>query len=132
MSVSLYYRASRAIPLTDAETAAVERVVAAHMSSFPYQDEESLYPYDSETLHLYDSTEPDEIVAGATKMPRDPGRVLLVITHVLDAVTQLRRALPAASWHVHLDDLDVPWDENDGYGLPGMRDEGLAREPGNP
>ncbi|MFI9161083.1 hypothetical protein [Kitasatospora aureofaciens] len=126
MSVSLYYRASRAMPLTNAETATVERIVAAHMSSFPYQDEESLYLYDSS------GSEPDEIVAGSTKMPLDPSRALPVIAHVLGAVTELHRALPGAQWHVHMDDLDVPWHENDGYVLPDMRDEGLATELGNP
>ncbi|MFJ2271695.1 hypothetical protein ACIOHO_36375 [Streptomyces sp. NPDC087849] len=124
MSVSLYYCASRAAPLTDAEMAAVERIAAARMSSFPYQDEES--------LHLYHNggSEPDEIVAGSTKMPFAPGRVLPVVAHTLDSVTYLRRALPGAEWRVHMDDLDVPWDEDEGYVLPGMRDADLMAEPG--
>lgn len=116
MSVSIYYSASRAVPLTAAETSAVDRVVAARESSFPCQDEESLCLYED------GGSEPDEIVAGATKMPVDPDLVLPVIAHVLDSVTELRRALPGAEWHVHMDDLDVPWDEDEGYALPGMRD----------
>ncbi|WP_112469081.1 hypothetical protein [Streptomyces triticisoli] len=125
MSVSLYYCASRAMPLTDAETAAVGRIVAAHMSSFPYQDEESLYLYDN------GGSAPDEMVAGSTKMPLDLDRILPVLNHVLDSVTELRRALPGAKWRVHVDDLDVPWDENDGYAFPGMRDVDPAAEPGD-
>ncbi|MFF0739179.1 hypothetical protein ACFYVL_02160 [Streptomyces sp. NPDC004111] len=113
MSVSLYYRASRTVPLAAAEASAVARVVAARESSFPYPDEESLYLYEN------GGSEPDEIVAGSTKMPFDPDRVLPVIAHVLDSVTALRRALPGAVWRVHLDDLDVPWDEDGGYALPG-------------
>ncbi|MFD6275268.1 hypothetical protein ACFWFI_06810 [Streptomyces sp. NPDC060209] len=124
MSVSLYYCASRSMPLTDAETAAVERIVAARTSSFPYEDQESLYLYDS------DDSRPDEVVAGSTKMPFDPGQVLPVLDHVLGSVSQLRRALPGAEWHVHMDDLDVPWDETDGYAFPGMRDADLAAELG--
>ncbi|MET7366444.1 hypothetical protein ABZS61_11535 [Streptomyces sp. NPDC005566] len=124
MSVSLYYSAIRAMPWTGAETAAVERIVAAHMSSFPYQDQESLYLYDR-----YDGR-PDEILAGATKLPLDPGRVLPVLDHVLGSVTELRRALPGAVWCVHMDDLDVPWDETEGYAFPGMRDPDLAAELG--
>ncbi|MED7953779.1 hypothetical protein, partial [Streptomyces sp. BE303] len=108
MSVSLYYSADRAMPRTDAETATVERIVAAHASSFPYQDEEGLSLDD-------DGTGPDEILAGSTKLPGDPGRMLPVMVHVLGAVTELRRALPGAEWRVHMDDLDVPWDEQDGY-----------------
>ncbi|HWU11628.1 MAG TPA: hypothetical protein VN520_35645 [Streptomyces sp.] len=124
MSVSLYYCASRATPLTDAETAAVERIVAAHMAAFPYEDQESLYLYDSE------AGRPDEVVAGSTKMPLDPGRMLPVLDHVLGSVTELRRALPGAEWHVHMDGLDVPWDGTEGYAFPGMRDPDLAAELG--
>ncbi|WP_406093123.1 hypothetical protein [Streptomyces sp. NBC_01013] len=122
MSVSLYYNAHRATPLTEAESEAVERVVAAHMASFPYDDEESLYVYDGR------SSESREIVAGSTKMPFDPGRLMPVIAHVLDSVTELRRALPDAEWRVHMDDLDIPWDEAEGYALPGMRDPDLIAE----
>ncbi|MDX3055923.1 hypothetical protein PV394_12370 [Streptomyces sp. NE06-03E] len=124
MSVSLYYSASRAMPATDAEGAAVERIVAAHMESFPYEDEESLHLYASDDSH------PDEVVAGSTKMPFDPGRVLGVLDRVLGSVSELRRALPEAEWRVHMDDLDVPWDETEGYAFPGMRDPDLAAEPG--
>ncbi|MEE2037064.1 hypothetical protein Q8791_07505 [Nocardiopsis sp. CT-R113] len=126
MSVSLYYKASRATPLSGTETADVERVVAAHMSSFPYRDEESLH------LHGFADGDPEEIVAGSTKMPFDPGRALPVLAHVLDSVTALRRALPGAEWRVHMDDLDVPWDEEEGYALPGMRDADLIAELGGP
>ncbi|MFD9751768.1 hypothetical protein [[Kitasatospora] papulosa] len=126
MSVSLYYCASRATPLTDAETAAVERIVAARTASFPYEDHESLYLYDG------DEGRPDEVVAGSTKMPFDPGKVLPVLDHVLGSVTELRRALPGADWRVHMDDLDVPWDETEGYAFPGMRGPDLATDPGGP
>ncbi|MER6229830.1 hypothetical protein ABT169_11850 [Streptomyces sp. NPDC001616] len=126
MSVSLYYCASRATPLTDAETAAVERIVAARTASFPYEDQESLYLYDG------DEGRPDEVVAGSTKMPFDPGKVLPVLDHVLGSVTELRRALPGADWRVHMDDLDVPWDETEGYAFPGMRGPDLPTDPGCP
>ncbi|MFD0340739.1 hypothetical protein ACFVH0_19000 [Streptomyces sp. NPDC127117] len=120
MSVSIYYSARRAEPLTGAESAAVERVVAARAESFPYDDEESLYLYGG------DDDQDDEIFAGSTKLPVDPGRWLPVTAHVLDSVTELRRAVGEAQWHVHLDDVDVPWDEREGYALPGMRDDALG------
>ncbi|MER5711370.1 hypothetical protein [Streptomyces sp. NPDC002122] len=122
MSVSLYYSARRTTPLTEAESASVARVVAAHTASFPYDDEESLDLYDP------DASEPEEIIAGSTKMPFDPGHLMPVIAHVLDSVTELRRAVPDAEWRVHMDDLDVPWDETEGYALPGMRDADLIAE----
>ncbi|MGW2087984.1 hypothetical protein [Streptomyces sp. NPDC001880] len=124
MSVSIYYSARRAQPLTAAESAAVEHVVAARARSFPYDDEESLYLYGG------DHNEDDQIIAGSTKLPRDPGRWLPVTAHVLDSVTELRHAVGGAEWHVHIDDVDVPWDETEGYALPGMRDEALAAELG--
>ncbi|BAJ27171.1 MULTISPECIES: hypothetical protein [Kitasatospora] len=110
MSVSLYYHARRPVPLTAAEGAAVERIATAHRAAFPYPDEEGLYLYGDA------GGEPDDLLAGSTKLPADPERALPVIAHLLGAVTELRRALPGAVWHVHLDDLDVPWDERDGYG----------------
>ncbi|MDX2295937.1 MULTISPECIES: hypothetical protein [Streptomyces] len=116
MSVSVYYSARRPAPLTPAEAAAVERVTAAHLAAFPYDDEESLYLYGDP------GPEPDALLAGSTKLPRDPDRLLPVLVHVLDAVTELRRALPGAEWHVHVDDQDVPWEEPEGYGFPGMRE----------
>lgn len=124
MSVTLYYSAHRTTPLAEAESASVARVVAAHMASFPYADEESLYLYGRRAAG------PLEIVAGSTKMPLDPGRLMPVIAHVLDCVTELRRAVPDAEWRVHMDDLDVPWDGAEGYALPGMRDADLIAELG--
>ncbi|MFF7336218.1 hypothetical protein ACFZAT_02650 [Streptomyces sp. NPDC008163] len=122
MSVSLYYTARRATPLTGPESAAVTRIVSARQASFPYGDEESLYVYDPR------AAEPGTVLDGSTKMPFDPGRMLPVVAHVLDSVTELRLALPGADWRVHMDDLDVAWDEARGYELPGMRDPDLIAE----
>ncbi|MFE3456320.1 hypothetical protein ACFXKD_02165 [Nocardiopsis aegyptia] len=124
MSVSLYYSAHRAEPPTAAESGEIARVNAAHQESFPYQDQESRF--------LHDDPAPDELLAGFTKMLGDPERMLAVLVHVLGSLTELRRALPGAEWRVHLDDLDVPWDEDEGYAVPGMRDPGLAAELGGP
>ncbi|SDC16324.1 hypothetical protein [Streptomyces prasinopilosus] len=71
---------------------------------------------------------PGESVAESTGMPFDPGRPLPVIARGPDSVTELRRAVPDAEWRVHLDDLDVPWDETEGCALPGMRDADLIAE----
>ncbi|MER5991621.1 hypothetical protein [Streptomyces viridosporus] len=83
------------------------------------------------SLYLYDGgSEPDESVAGSTKMPLDPGRILPVLDHGPASVTELRRALRGARWSAHLDDLDVPWDEDDGSSLPGVHDADPATRPG--
>ncbi|BBA95736.1 hypothetical protein RVR_722 [Actinacidiphila reveromycinica] len=123
MSVSLYYSARRATALTSAEAVAVDRVVTDHMASFPYPDEESLYLYEMA------AGESDAIVAGSTKMPLDPEHVFPVIGHVLASVSELRRALPGAEWRVHLDDFDVPWQEDEGYSLPGCAADLRQAEP---
>ncbi|WP_116204906.1 hypothetical protein [Amycolatopsis circi] len=112
MSTSLYYDASRATALTPTETAAIERIVTTHQSSFPYPDEESLFLYEE------GGSEPDAIVAGSTKMPFDVDRVMAVLGLVLGSVTELRRAVPDAEWRVQLDDFEIPWDEHEGYFLP--------------
>ncbi|MEU9793776.1 hypothetical protein AB0E27_24640 [Streptomyces sparsogenes] len=115
MGVSLYYHARRSTPLTEAEAAEVQRITAARQASSPYEDEESLYLYD------HGASEPDEILTGSTKLPRAPDRLLPVVAHVLDSVTELRRALPDADWQVHIDDLDIPWEGDRGYVLPDTR-----------
>lgn len=114
MSVSLYYHAGRTTPLTEAEAAEVERIVAARQASFPYEDEEHLYLYEDS------GSDPGTVLAGSTKMPLDPDRLMPVIDHLLDSVTALRRAVPDAAWRLHMDDLDIPWDEEEGYVLTGL------------
>jgi len=111
MSVSLYYCAFRATPLTRTEVAEVERITAARQASFPYEDEENFCLYEG------GGSEPGEILAGSTKLPSTFGRVVPVVDHVLGSVTELRRALPHAKWHAHVDDVDILWDEQ-GYALP--------------
>ncbi|MFI1854910.1 hypothetical protein [Streptomyces sp. NPDC020480] len=109
MGVSLYYQACRATPLTEAEGAEVARIAAIRRATFPYEDEESLYLYEN------DGCEPGEILAGSTKMPLGPDRLMPVLAHVLDSVTELRRALPDAEWRLQMDDVEIPWGEDEGY-----------------
>lgn len=134
MSVSVYYSARRAQPLTGTESITVEHVLTTRAQSFPYADEEGLYLYDGDE----DAGEGTggngngnaEILAGSTKLPSDPDRWIPATAHVLDSVTALRRAVGGAQWHVHLDDVDVPWDEEEGYALPGLREGALGGELG--
>ncbi|MFE3940386.1 hypothetical protein ACFXPV_00655 [Streptomyces sp. NPDC059118] len=134
MSVSVYYSVRRAQPLTGTESTAVEHVLATRAQSFPYADEEGLYLYDGDAGEGEgadgNGNGNDEILAGSTKLPTDPDRWIPVTAHVLDSLTKLRRAIGGAQWHVHLDDVDVPWDEGEGYTLPGLRDAALGGEPG--
>ncbi|WP_281377173.1 hypothetical protein [Amycolatopsis echigonensis] len=42
-----------------------------------------------------------------------------VLEQVRGSVTELRRAVPDAQWRVHLHDFDLPWNESEGYFVPG-------------
>ncbi|MFJ1619791.1 hypothetical protein ACIODX_05330 [Streptomyces sp. NPDC088190] len=130
MSVSVYYSARRAQPLTGTESTTVEHVLTTRAQSFPYADEEGLYLYDGDEDAGGGTDENGngnaEILAGSTKLPSDPDRWTPATAHVLDSVTALRRAVGGAQWHVHLDDVDVPWDEEEGYALPGLREVALG------
>lgn len=77
----------------------------------------------------YRDGEPDVVLVGSAMMPRDLGRLPRVVVHVPVSVTEVRRAVPGARWHVR---LDVPRDEDEGHALPGMRDPGLTAELGVP
>ncbi|MFI8438800.1 hypothetical protein ACIGJO_34745 [Streptomyces sp. NPDC079020] len=122
MSVSLYYSARRDTPLSPAETTAVQRIVSARGATYPYDDEEG--------LHLYDTggDEPEQILAGSTKLTFEPARLFPQLGHLLGSMTELRRAVPEAAWHVAIDDADVEWDERAGYTLPGLDDPDLQAE----
>ncbi|MDT7726165.1 MAG: hypothetical protein QOI21_2741 [Actinomycetota bacterium] len=110
VSSSLYYTALRPTPLSRDERAAIERAVNDLNAAAPYDDEEGLF--------FYPGSEPDSVLNGSTKMPRDPLRVMPTVDHWLYAITMLRRELPSADWRLTLDDLEVRWSDEDGYHFP--------------
>lgn len=115
VSVSLYYTARRATPLTDAELTAVSQIVDTSTANAPFAEEE-------EGLYLYDRLEPGTVLDGSTKMPTADDRAVPSLVHWLAAVTALRHAVPDADWTFTLDDYEIEWDEHTGYGLPGLTD----------
>ncbi|ATE56260.1 hypothetical protein [Actinosynnema pretiosum] len=117
MGVSLYYAATRATPLTDAELAAVDAIVTRWNDTAPYPDTEEglyLYPVDGAVLN------------GSTKLPFELDRTVPSLVHWQAAVTELRRALPDADWRVTVDDGDVPWTEEHGYANPALAELDLT------
>ncbi|MET9224571.1 hypothetical protein [Lentzea sp. NPDC003310] len=113
MGVSLYYTARRATPLTDAELAAVSQAVDTYDANAPFGTEE-------EGLYLYDRLEPGTVLDGSTKLPTAPERAVPSLVHWLAAITALRTAVPDADWTFTLDDLEIEWDDQAGYHLPGL------------
>jgi len=114
MSVSLYYTASRATPLTDVEQTAIAQVLDTYNTSAPFEEQEGLC--------LYDRIDDGDVLQGSTKLPGDEELVVPSLVHWLAAVTELRSAVPDADWTFTLDDHEIEWDDHTGYHLPGLAD----------
>lgn len=112
MSVSLYYGAERSTPLTAEERRTVEEVSVAFSRRLKEDDE---------GLNFYDEPTDGQILDGSTKMPVNPMRSETFLLRLFDSLTQIRRAVPGATWHVQLDDQQITWDEDRGFFLPGLR-----------
>lgn len=136
MGVSLYYSAERDTPLTGDERATIARLAsegeealreealelfpAWHASGempeeyrSPAEVFEGLFLYSEEHLHGA------QVLAGSSKVPPSAcgfEPLFAQLRHYLDALGRMRRALPGARWHVHIDDAEIPWTE-DGYTL---------------
>ncbi|MEV0648130.1 hypothetical protein AB0I28_22975 [Phytomonospora sp. NPDC050363] len=115
MSVSLYYTARRASPMTEAETAAADRIMDECNRTFPFEENEPLARYRRDL-----GADATVVLDGSTKLPADPEQTDRALVHWFAGLTRLRRELPSAEWTVHLDDYPVDWDEASGYGLPGL------------
>ncbi len=113
MSTSLYYTATRAAALTDLEHHQLMSVARA------YNDE---FEFDYETLYFYPTQRENEVLNGSTKISMEPEEMAPSLLHWLAALTQLRHTLPDAHWEVSLDEIDLDWDEERGYSLPGLED----------
>ena len=116
MGVSIYYTARRARPLIVAEGAAIAGVVERHpietlLAACRIADGQ----YDGEGFCVYpadEDTEPGVIFEGATKLPLCSEEVFWeAVQYWLRLLSQIRRVLPDADWHVHIDDHDIAWDE---------------------
>ena len=115
MSVSIYYSARRPTALTEQEQKAVKEVVSRY--SVADQVEEYLQTgsgWRGEDFCLYSPPfdSPDTILEGATKLPgHTDDAAWIAVLHWCKALSEIRRVLPNADWHVHVDDYDIGWDE---------------------
>lgn len=135
MSVSLYYSAHRDTPLRDAERTDLERIVdegggaliayARLMLPEWVRDGEVTDPAMEpgllfEPLTPYSVGEkPGELFSGASKITRScvgEEPMSAQLDHYLAALARLRDRFPDAEWHVHVDDMTLPW-VNGGYDL---------------
>jgi hypothetical protein len=116
MGVSIYYTASRPEPLSPAERANVDVIVARYpldaliaecgVSEGEYSGEGfCVYPPDADT-------EPGVVFEGATKLPLCSEDVMwAAVQYWCRLLSEVRRVLPGADWRVHVDDHNIPWVE---------------------
>ncbi|MFB8281006.1 hypothetical protein [Nocardia colli] len=110
LSISIYYSATRALPLATAERDAIARLVATKGS----EGDEPFSVYDA------DSLEPGEIFAGATKLPRDGAAAWDAIQRWCALLTEIRRLLPDTDWSVSVDDHEIVWEPDRGNFNPNL------------
>ena len=118
MSVSLYYSALRAEPRSAGERSAVDGVLARYELD-RFVDLEA--PGGGESFHLGRFRDADDVLLEwSVGLPMsDEALQIEALQYWLELLSELRRVLPDAAWHVHLDDWDVPWsDDGAGYHLP--------------
>ncbi len=111
MSVSIYYTAKRSSPLTDPEEAAIHALVSKY--SVDAQVEEYVRTGEGtnwESFRIYAPAGRRDlgvVFEGATKLPDD---TWLGVQHWSRLLSEIRRVLRDAQWHVHVDDHDLVWD----------------------
>ncbi|KRG14781.1 hypothetical protein ACA30_10050 [Virgibacillus soli] len=111
MGVSIYYTCERNTPMS-AEEQQVNVIVAKYNDHFELKES-------GETFCVYerDDSEPAIIFEGATKLPfsEDIEDMLAALYYWLSCLTEIRRVIAGGEWHVHLDDLDAMWNEDEGW-----------------
>ena len=121
MSVSLYYQAKREQPLTLQETSICQEIVKQYDTQYPFGElYEGFCVYDLDSFR--DESEKDVIFSGATKLPtvdEDDIQILFDITdYWVKCLDEITKALPGAAWEVNLDDMEMIWDEEEGWRFP--------------
>ena len=118
MSISIYYTARRPQPITKEEAALCRQIADCYDAQYPYGElYEGFCIYDLEKDR--DEWEQDVIFSGATKLPLEAPPFLFQIANwQLNCLEEISNILPGAQWHVHLDDLDLEWTEEERFRFP--------------
>lgn len=115
MSISIYYTAQRAKPLSTQE----RKLIAAAVSRFTVEkliDDHSLPKegFNGEDFCIYDPedpTEPGMVFEGTTKLPdHSQEATWSAVQYWCTLLGEVRRIVPDAEWRVHVDDHDIVWD----------------------
>ncbi len=115
MGVSIYYDASRPTPLTPEEQKAIDAIVEKY--SVTKEIEQFLetgvgWRGESFDIDPPQFRKPGVIFQGSTGLPLETiEESVTAAKRWCSALTEIRRAVPGAEWSVHIEDTDIPWDE---------------------
>ena len=113
MSISIYFEARRPTPLTAEE----EKAIRAVESRYSVAKQVEKYLTSGSGLNWEDfsrlrSEEEGALFWGAIKLPDNSEDATWTgVRHWAAALAEIRNALPGTTWHVHVDDHDLQWNE---------------------
>lgn len=110
MSVSIYYTARRAQPITEQEQQRCYEIAKRYDEEYPFGElYEGFCIYDLQN----DSSQNGEyvILDGATKIPPDEMLLAEIIDWWLECLQEITGVLCGAQWEVNLDDMELEWSE---------------------
>ena len=119
---SIYYQANRSYPLNQSEQEQVSQILKECEKNYPFPERgEALRQYS------YDPTDPACIFSGSAKLPypyddddADEETMEMqteALFFLIEWLTSVRRVIPDAQWDASLEDVELIWDEENGYRL---------------
>jgi hypothetical protein len=115
MSVSIYYEAKRAAPLSPVEREKVSELVERFSVNNAIESYiETGQGLNWESFGFYDEPyDPGVILKGSTCLPDNtPAAVWSGIQHWCSALSEIRRAVGNAAWEVQVEDHQLWWDDS--------------------
>lgn len=114
MSTSIFYSAVRAHDLTETE----RQAVAAIKWKYSVNDQIEEYlrtgsgPNWSSFIFYDHDLSSGAIIEGTTELPDNSEEAIWIgLQHWCKALSELRRLIPDADWHVHVEDHNIDWDD---------------------
>ena len=111
MAMSIYYTAKRTYKMTEEEKADISAVADRYIREFPFD-----FKHEDFCLYNEPFDEEDTVLAGATAIPRK--KYYEVILYWLKCLTDITRILHGCEWDVRFEDVDLIWEEENGWRLP--------------
>jgi len=112
-------RQKRATPLSEAERAGIDDVVARYpLDALIAESGVDEAEYDGEPFYVNladDDAAPGVVLQGSTRLPFCSLEGMAAASEYwCRLLSDVRRLLPDCDWHVHIDYFDVPWIEERG------------------